>query len=200
VRGGEHHRRAERGIEQRTFGGDATARVEQHTQRRDARRVGDAAHGELRPVGEGGAGPDNDGLRIGAQLVDVGARGLGGDPLRRAVGGGATRVERRRVLHHHVGAAGAPVMQIRRELRLDLARAHADRDVDTDVAQPRDAPSGDDRVGIADRDDHACDAGIAQRERARGGVALVVAGFERHIRGCAACPVARSGERSDFGV
>ena len=43
----------------------------------------DVAHGERGPVGERGAGADDDRLRVGAQLVRVGARRVGRDPLRR---------------------------------------------------------------------------------------------------------------------
>ncbi len=97
--------------------GTRPAGVEQDARRLVPRRGFDVAHGELRPVGERGARTDHDRLRVGAQLVRVGAGGLGRrDPLRRAVGRRDASVEARRDLGDDERPAGAPVMEVRREV------------------------------------------------------------------------------------
>ena len=83
------------------------------------RRVAD---GEARVVGAHGAGADEDRVALGSERVGIGP-GLGtGDPLAGAVGRGGAAVERRGQLQHHVGAAGAAVVQVRGEQRLGLRR------------------------------------------------------------------------------
>ena len=75
-------------------------------------------------------------------------------------------------------------MQIRREVVRSAAAvptpvAH----LDARAAQPGEAPARDPFVGIADGDDDPGDAGLDQRLGARRRVAVVVARFERAVRG-----------------
>ena len=97
--------------------------------RRASTRVGgccgdgrDVAHGERGPIGERGAGADHDRLRVGAQLVRVGAGELRREPARRSVGGGDAAVDARRDLGDHERPAGAAVMEVRREIARGRAR------------------------------------------------------------------------------
>ena len=56
------------------------------------------------------------------------------------------------------------------------------------------------RVGILERDDHAGDAGLGERDDARSGAALVRARFEGGVDGGAAGPVAGVAQGLDLGV
>ena len=148
-------------------GGHPAARVEQHAQRLalDRRRV-DVAHRERRAIGERGARADHDGLRVGAQLVRVGAGRLAGDPLRRAVGRRDAAVEALAVLSEAERAAGAAVVQVRRERSRAPRSAPTPTSTSTPAARSRAKPRPRDlRVGILDRDDDAGDAGVDAARR-----------------------------------
>ena len=100
--------------------GGAVGRVAEH----DPERLGvvgaplaiGEAHGEGGVVGPDRAGAHEDGVAVGPQPVGVEAGLRTGDPLLGAVGGGGAAVERRRQLQHDVGAAGAAVVEVGRQL------------------------------------------------------------------------------------
>ena len=109
-------------------------------------------------------------VALGAERVGVGPGLRAGDPLAGAVGRGGAAVERRRQLQHHVGPAGAAVVEVGRQQRLRLRRARTpDLDLDAGGPQPLDALAGDVRVGVLDRHDHPPDAGGDERVGARAG-------------------------------
>jgi hypothetical protein len=91
-------------------------------------------------------------------------------------------------------------MQIRREIALGAGGAHIAADLDAGIAQPRQPPPGDPFVGIDDRDDDACDAGLDQRFGTRRRVPVVVTGLERAVRGCAERPGAGLSQGCDLRV
>ena len=140
----------------------ASVGVEERTDRRDAARARRAARASADgrgtsatsrtvsdgTIGERGAAPDHDRLRVGAQLVRVGAGELRGEPARRTVGRRDPAVDARRDLGDHERPAGAAVMEIRREIARRPLGTDTDGHVDTGGAQPREAR----RRRRADRD------------------------------------------------
>ena len=135
-------------------------RLAEHDALRVAARRRRVAHGEARVVGAHGAGADEDRVALGAQGVGVGP-GLGaGDPLAGAVGRRGAAVERRGQLQHHVGAAGAAVVQVRGEQRLGLgARGRRPRPRCPPLAAASMPWPGDDGVRILDGHHDPADAG-----------------------------------------
>ena len=125
------------------------------------------ADGERRIVGAHGAGADEDGVALGAHAMGVGPRLVAGDPLARAVGRGGPAVDGRGELEHDIGPAGAPMGEVRRELRFDRLGLDADGDLDARGAQGGDAPPGDVRVGILDADDDTARCRPRRRRRRR---------------------------------
>ena len=91
--GRDHQRGREIGVEERAGRRHPAAGVEQDAQRRRTDGPVDVAHRERGPIGERGAGADDDGLRLGAQSMDVGAGFRTGDPPRGAVGCGRPPVD-----------------------------------------------------------------------------------------------------------
>jgi hypothetical protein len=79
-------------------------------------------------------------------------------------------------------------------------RLHPGDDRDPGAAEPRRAAATDARVGIADAEDDAADAGGENRLGARRRAAMVVAGLERHEQGGAARPRPGLPEGLDFAV
>jgi hypothetical protein len=70
------------------------------------------------------------------------------------------------------------VLEVRRQLRADLGRAHADLDVDARIAEPVDAGAAHALVGVFDADDDPPDLGGDERVGARSGDVDVRAGLE----------------------
>ena len=119
----------------------------------------DVAHGQRGPVGERGARrrPRSPASRRAARARRRAPRRR--DPLRRAVGGGDAAVEARRDLGDDERAAGAAVMQVRREVASARSLRRRRRSTSMPASRSRAKPApGDARVGIAERDDDACDA------------------------------------------
>ena len=194
---GDHEGRRLDGVEERALGGHAAAAVEHHAQRRLRRpggRVGQVAHGEAGAVGDGSAGAHHHGLRVGAQLVGIGAGLRRGDPLRRAVPRGDAGVEAHRRLHHGEGPAVGAVEQVGREVGADLGGVEADGHVDPCSAEAGDALPGDVGIGVLDGDDDPGDAGLDERVGARRRAAVVRAGLEGDIGGAAPGPVGPVGD------
>ena len=159
----------------------------------------DAADGEVRIVGTGRAGADDDRVRLGAQPVDVGS-GLGrGDPAAGAVGGGDAAVQRGRVLPGDIGAteadSGEPGGIARCGLRAEESGAH----LDAGCAQ-RVRTSGGLRVRVSHRVDHAGDSRLDERLGAGSGTTGVVTGFEGDVCGAAAGSSVCRRQGIDLGV
>ena len=125
--------------------------------------------------------------------MDVGARELTRDPSRSPVGRGDATIEGGRQLDDDVGTAGATVMQIGREL------AFGGRGGDADARRRGPRPAGARCRGRrrSDRDPRPPRRRARRRLRAacaRRGIAVVVAGLERHVGGRALGAVTRGGE------
>ena len=196
----DHERRCELRIEERPGRRHAPAGVEHDAQRWVLGRLRDVSHGERRAVGDRGAGTDDDRLRVGAQLVRVGARGVGRDPARGTVGGRDPTVEARRDLGHDERAPGSPMVEVRRELARGFVGADADGHVDSRGTQTREARTRDPRIRVFERRDDARHPGRDQRVGARRGAPVMRAGLERDVRGRAAGAITGSRERAGFGV
>ena len=158
---------------------------------------------ELRVIGERGADADGHRVALGAPAVRAGAAGLAGDPLRLAALGGHLAVQGSRGLQADVGPAGAGVLAKRLvEQPCALGQlALGQLDCNPVVAQDARAAAGSVLGGIVGADDHARDARGGDRLRARGRLALVAAGLERHVhRRAAQVRVACGGDRGRLGV
>ena len=160
----------------------------------------DVAHGELRLIGQCRTRADHDRLRVGAELVSVGAGAVAGEPLRRSVGRGDAAVDARRDLGHHEGPAGAAMMQVGRQLTHRALGADADRDLDPGGTQPREPGAGHPWIRILERRDDTRDAGADQRVDAGRRAPVVRAGLEGDIGRGAARAVAGPGQRAGLGV
>ena len=157
------------------------------------------AHRELRVVGEHGADADEHRVDLGAQPVDVAARGLAGDPAAGAVGGGAAAVESGGELPGHERPAAAHRDQPRLVDLRGLGPEDADLDVHARGPQPLEATGGG-RPGVVDGDDHPTHPGLDQRHGAGAGAAGVVARLEGDDGRAALRAQAGGRERRDLGV
>ena len=96
-----------------------------------------------------------------------------------------------------------PAPETRQETRVEALGLRSEEalfDRDPGGAEPANALPVGARIGVAHRDDHARDAGLAHRVDARRGAALVRARLEIGVERRAARAVARFAERVDFGV
>ena len=144
--------------------------------------AGDAA-GEVGVVGEHGADADHDRVVPAAQGVGHAARGLGGDPAAFAAMRGDAAVERGGELQRHQRAA---LCQTQDEAGGDLGGLvlqHALLHGDAGGAQAGEPGAVHARIGVAQGDDDAGDAGLDQRVGAGRGAAPVGAGFEGDVGG-----------------
>jgi hypothetical protein len=198
--GREDERGAERRVEQRALSGHSAPGVEEDAPGLALGRRIAVACGQARPIGERGAGADDDGLGLRPDAVRVGP-GLGpGDPLRGAVGGGGASVETRRGLEEGERPTRTPLVEVGREQCVRSPGTGPRLDHDAGVPQVGDAAPGDPGVGVLDRDDDAGDAGCDQGVGAGRRAPVVGAGFEGDEGGGTACRLARGGERTDLGV
>ena len=173
-------------------------RASSSTRRRMIRGERDIAHGERRLVGERGAGADHDRLRVGAQLVRVGARELRREPARRTVGGRDVRRCSSRPWPRRTddrcgdGAGTAPGRAARSAPTPTVTSIPAARS----RAKPAPATRGS---GSSSADDPR-HPGRDQRVGARRGAAVVRARLEGDERRRAACAIAGLRERAGLGV
>jgi hypothetical protein len=160
---------------------------------------GQAADGEVRVVGVQGAGADEHGVGLGAQPVDVGARGGRADPAAGGVGGGDAPVEGGGVLPQDVRAAQAYGGEPGGVALGGLRGEESLRDLDARGAQGGGAAAGL-GSGVGDGVVHAGDARLDEGLGAGTGASGVVAGFEGDVGGAAAGPVAGRAQGVDLGV
>ena len=162
------------------------ARRESTTTRSGWQRRGDEPHVQPRVVVEHGADAGQDCAGTLAPGMSVGARGLAGDPLARAVVERAAAVERDSRLHAQPRPAA---LHAREEADVEFARLAGEQpDVDADArgAQPRDAFPGNERVRVARGNDDPRQAGGDQCVAARRRAAVVRAGLQADVGGRAA--------------
>ena len=161
---------------------------------------GDGAHVELRVVVTHGADAGEHRTGAGTPAVGVAPGVVAGDPLGHAVVERGLAVERGRGLE----AQPRPTADhARDETDVEFAGfgfLNAGHDIDARVAQQGEATTGDQRVRVFHRGDDTGDAGLDQCFGAGRGAAVVGAGFEGDVGGCAAGPLARHREGVDFGM
>ena len=173
----------------------------------DAQRLtlGQGAVGQTgrqrRVVDEHRSGADDYRVRRGTAAMHVGPRGLAGDPLAGAVGGGAAAVDAGRELPRDVrqsrcaACAAIPGADHPRRCR----PTPRPRPSIPDSASRRGAACGF-RIGIGDGVRHPRNPGRDKRIHARRGPAVVVARLQRHDRGAADSALPRPAQRHDLGV
>ena len=149
------------------------------------------AHGELRIVGQHGAGAHHDRIRPRPQAMGVGARLRGRDPAGGAVMRGRLAVERGGHLPDDEGQPGADVALEGAVSPLGLLGEDAFDDLDAGGSQTGDASAVHERVRIGGGDDDARDAGGDQGVGARGCRRVMVAGLQGGVHRRAAGSVPR---------
>ena len=183
-------------------GGQAPAPVEHDAQRLALGRRIAVARTQVGVVVERGPASDRNGVHRRAPLVhELAALGRR-DPLALAIPGRDLPVERRRELEQHERTPLDSMDAERRILAVGFALDLAVREVDLDsgLAQPRDAGTVDTGARVAGGDDDACDPCGDQRLAAGRLASGVIARLEAHI-GRRAARIARAGgERDRLGV
>ncbi len=157
------------------------------------------AYGQLRVVGQDGAGADQHRVAQGTQRVGVTTGGRAADPPAGAVDGGAAPVQRGGELPGHEGPT---VLVGERPGTVQVARVLLEEPlVDGDAGSGQRLQTAlRHRVGVLLRDHHPGHARLDQRACARSGPAGVVAGLEGDHRGRAPGPLARGPQGGDLGV
>ena len=156
--------------------------------------------GQLRVIGERGAGPDEHRVVLGAEQMDAFARHFAGDPAAFAARRGDAAVERGRQLEGHQRPAGAhPLKKAGVQLRR-FRRTHSGLDRQPGRAQPGQAGAGDTRVRILHGGNDPAEPGGDQRIGAGRGLAPMTARFQRHIGRAPACRDACARQRLGLGM
>ena len=173
-------------------------------QQQPARRtIGKAgqSHVEARRIGAQRAAAHQDRVMASALHMRMGARFGTGDPAARSIGERDPPVEREAELQRDMRTPARLAQHETRHRRRRFLRHQPHVDRDAAVAQPGRALSISARIGIAQRDDHAADAGARhQVGAARPARAEVETGFQRHIGGCPASAVHRLFQRLRLGM
>ncbi|MNS34715.1 hypothetical protein D3C72_668480 [compost metagenome] len=196
-------------LEERCIQRHPQAAVDQHPQRRTAHGQGCllciqpqliGAHGQPCVVRQHriGAGQYHTGLR--AQTLHCRARRRAGDPLAFAAFHGGSPVEAHGQLDPHERQAVFHAFQKALIKLARLAFQHAAFGGDTGLCQALQTATGDFRVRVLHRRDHAGHTGIHQCIGARRCAAVVAARFKRHVSGGATSLLTGRAQGVDFSV
>jgi hypothetical protein len=178
--------------------GQSAGPVENHPQRRHVGCVD--ANGQPWVVMDDGARAGQDGPGSRAPELHVGPRGFGSDPFRFAVGERGPAIQAHGQLDPKPRAA---TLDAGKETGVQLARLHGHQSVlhrDTGRAQRREATSGNLGERVFAGCHHAGHAGSDQCIGARRRAAMMGAGLQRDVGGCAACRLPSGAQGVHFGM
>ncbi len=180
--------------------GDAEGGVEDDAQE-GAGAAEAGAVGEAAIVGEHGADAGEDGVGEMADLLDVGAGALAGDPAGVVLGRGDFAVEGEGGFEGDQRTRGAHGVEEGFVERGGFGFVFGgDFDFDAGLAEAAEAFARDGGIGIGHGGDDAGDAGGDDRICAGAGASGVGAGFEGDVEGCAAGALPGFVEGEDFSV
>jgi len=139
------------------------------------------AHGEIGVIKADRRRPDEHGVALGSQFLDVTTRLGSGDPFARAVRCRRPAVQGDSQLQDDVRASPRAMYQVRAELTGHFVGEDAGRYFDARCPQRLQAATSYLRVWVADGDDNTGDPGCDQRIGARRGPSMVRTRLEGHI-------------------
>src|SRR5579872_491377 len=190
-------------LEGRLHGGPGRRPAEHDPQRLAERAAGLArrrTHGEQRVVGPHGARPDEHGVALGPEALDVGARLGSGDPPARAVRGGEASVERGGELQHDEGPPRPSVAEVGLEEPGRLVGEDAEGHLDAGRPQHGEPAARDTLVGVDEGGDDPAHARLDEGLCARRSAAVVRTGLEDDVGGAAVRTRPRREQRRRLGV
>src|SRR4029077_3761585 len=158
------------------------------------------AYGQPRIVAQPRPDADDDRIRFAAKTMRSPASGVPGDPAGGAVQVGDLAIEGHPPLERRARPSLAHRGEEHPILALGFPAAGADDALDTRGAELGEAAARDERIGIADRCDHAHDTSLNDRGGAGRCPSLMRARLERHIERGAARAGAGCPQGLDLGV